>query len=199
MLGTLLRKRVSTYNILVRQQVDVTLEKLIQHSNAFQSVTVVRPLSQMCRVLDGMVGDSMSDRGLEAVLEFIEQSFSRFMQSPYPFLDEAVSLHSQGERIDIFSSVLVTCARQWIYLRTKESMVNLTDLTLITEWFYHVLIRLVIVGENSRAILKLLEIIDKNCIEGNERISRLRDDILRWVLTSSNGNNTVEISLPGDR
>jgi hypothetical protein len=152
----------------------------------------------MCQVLDEMEGDSESDRRVEAIVGFIEQSFSRFMQSPYPFFDEAVSLISKEERMDIFSSVLVTFAKQWIYLRNKETLVNSTDLTFITEWFCRVLVRLVIVGENSSAIARLLGNIDKTCVERSERISRLRDDLLQWVPASSNGN-TVETSFPGNR
>jgi hypothetical protein len=199
MLTALLKKRVVTYNIYIRRRVDVVLEKLVQHSHAFQPVTIVRPLSQMCQALDEMAGDSESDRCMETIFGFIEQSFSRFMQSPYPFFDEAVSLASQGERIDMFSSVLVTFARQWVYLKNKKSSLKSTDLTFVTEWFCRLLVRLAIVGENSYAIVKLSENMDKNSVERSERMSRLKDDILRWVPTFSEGNNTLETSLPGNR
>ena len=192
LLATLLRKRISTHHPLAKQQMEFALDKLIRRGNAFQSVTTMSPILEVCHAIDDTVEDEPDDL-YEVLVEFIEDSFFRFMQQPYSFFDETASLISEEQAPCAFSSILVTFRQQWKYLRNKEKDVR--KFTIITEWICHFFLRLVLIGECSGAVVNLLASMDDN---GNDKkISQLLEDISRWSPNSSAGDQ--KLLLPGSR
>jgi hypothetical protein len=133
------------------------------------------------------------DELIEALVEFIEDSFFRFMQQPYSFFDETASLICKERVPGILSSILVTFGQQWKHLRSKEKDVR--KFVVITQWLCHFFLRLVIIGENSSAIINLLTLLGKDAKD--KKISQLLEDILRWSLNSS--VRDPKLLLPGSR
>ena len=142
--------------------------------------------------MDDTVKDA-PDELIEALVEFIEDSFVRFMQQPYSFFDETASLICKEGVAGVLSSILVTFWHQWKYLRSKEKDVR--KFTIITEWICHFFLRLVIIGESSSAIVSLLTNLDKG--GKDKKMSQLLEDILGWSLNSSVRDQKP--LLPGNR
>lgn len=180
LVATLLRKRISIHHPLAKKQMEFAVDTLLRRSNSFQSLTTISPILELCRAIDDTVEDE-PDELTEALVEFIEDSFVRFMQQPYSFFDEAASLICKGRNPGVLSSILVTFGQQWKYLRSKEKDVR--KFSIITEWICHFFLRLVIIGESSSGIVNLLTNLD---IGGkNPKISQLLENILRWSLNLS--------------
>lgn len=192
LLATILRKRISIHHHLAKQQMEFALDKLLRRSNSFQSVTTISPILQLCQAIDDTIEDE-PDELIEALVEFIEDSFFRFMQQPYSFFDETASLICKEQVPGILSSILVTFGQQWKHLRSKGKDVR--KFVIITQWICQFFLRLVIIGENSSAIINLLTILGKDAKD--KKISQLFDDILRWSLNSSIRDQ--KLLLPGSR
>jgi hypothetical protein len=192
LLATLLRKRISIHHPLAKQQMEFAVDKLLRRSNSFQSVTIISPIFELCQAIDDTVEDE-PDHLIEALIEFIEDSFSRFMQQPYSFFDETASLICKERDPSVLSSILVTFGQQWKYLRGKEKDVR--KFAIITEWICHYFLRLAIIGESSSGIMNLLTNLDKG---GKDRkISQLLEDTLRWSFNLSVRDHKP--LLPGSR
>lgn len=192
LLATLLRKRISIHHPLAKQQVEFALDQLLRRSNSFQSVTAISPILELCEAIDDTVEDEQ-DELIEALVEFIEDSFFRFMQQPYSFFDETASLICEEPVPGILSSILTTFWQQWKHLRSKGRDVR--KFIIITQWICNFFLRLVIIGENSSAIVNLLTNMDTD--EKDKKISQLLEDILRWSLNSSVRDQ--KLLLPGSR
>ena len=180
LLGALLKKHLSSVLQLAERQIDVALEKLVRRSNAFQSITVIRPLQQLCQALEDTAKSLGSDQTIEVVIDFVEESFMRFLgpQQLYSFYDEAAALIPKGQSVNSLSCILVTFARQWEY---KYKSKNDSHLAVITEWLCNFLLRLVIIGENSSAIGSLVASMDKDGTRKVKELARLQDDIRFWT------------------
>jgi hypothetical protein len=171
LLRVLLEKRVSTGHSIARRQLDSALIKMVERSNAFQSTTTLRPFSQLCLSLDDLKS-SQSE-----VLDFIENSFQRFMQMPYSYFDEVASL-SPNDKIATLSPILTTLFRQWEYNEKRNEKSEYFN--VVTDWLCDFIVRLVIIGEDDRAICKLTQQPRK----GNRRrefAKTLEVDICRWT------------------
>ena len=192
LLATLLRKRISIHHPLAKQQVELALDKLLRRSNSFQSLTAISPILELCQAIDDAVEDE-PDELIEALVEFIEDSFFRFMHQPYSFFDETASLICKEPVAGILSSILATFGQQWKHLRNKE--MDVRKFVIITQWICHFFLRLVIIGESSSAILNLLTNLEKD--GKDKRISQLLEDVSRWSLNSSARDQKP--LLPGSR
>jgi hypothetical protein len=197
LLAALLKKRISTRNELARQQMEYALDKLIERSNAFQTVTVIHPLVEMCRALDDTAADLEPDASLEIVVEFIEYSFSQFTRKPYSIFDQATSLTTQQQGLDTFSTILVMFAQQWKYMKLNE--VDMRKFSILTEWFCNFVVRLVVIGEDSNNIIALLENMNKDADSRNQKISQLLESVSRWAPSSFIRNENFKELLPGSR
>jgi hypothetical protein len=171
----LLDKRISTTHSTARQQLDRALTKLIERSNAFQLKTVLHPFQQLCLSLDDT--DAKSD-----ILEFIEGAFQRFMQKPFPYFDKVSSFSLVNEDVVTLSPILITLIRQWEYLMKNKPS---EQVRVITSWLCDFVFRLVIIGEDLKAIEVL---IDKREGEQKEMLDELRHDINNW-----NGSGSATI------
>jgi hypothetical protein len=185
----LLKKRVSTVHPYAKKQIDTAIETLVQRSDAFQAVTVVRPVFVMCESLEEIADNPDTAALLDTVLEFIETSFAMFMQTRYSVFDEVARLFLPSNPNGTLSCVVVTLARQWRYARDHEE--DSKKFTQITEWFCEFLLRLAIIGENATAITALVEQLNfpASNAEGNtprlaDNILKLRHDIQSWTKIS---------------
>jgi hypothetical protein len=195
LLYVLLKKHATTPHPLAKRQLESALEHLLRRSTAFQSVTVIHPSYELCWALDDVIKNPEPEQQLETILDFIDESFSRFMQKPYPYYDEVAALFPTEEGIDLFSCILVTFTRQLQYISDRGKSPE--KLTYITEWFCNFVFRLVIIGEEPNAIMRLLSSFTADMdrrLSGN--ITRLSDNIARWVPFSLE-NTLVNNFLPG--
>lgn len=196
LLYVLLKKHVMTPHPLAKRQLESALEHLLHRSTAFQSITVIPPSHELCWALDDVVDNLEPERQLDTVLDFIDESFSRFMLKPYPYYDEVAALFPT-EGVELFSCILVTFTRQLQYVSDKRKRPE--KLSHIAEWFCNFVLRLVIIGEEPNAIMQLLSSFTAEMdrqMSGN--IIRLRDNIARWAPLSLE-NTEVNNFLPGNQ
>jgi hypothetical protein len=188
LLAALLEKRLSSLHQSAERQLDLALEKLVQRSNAFQSTTVLRPLQQLCLALEDTVESLGSVQSVDVVIDFIEESFVRFMgpQQLYSFYDETAALIPKDQSVDKLSCILVTFARQWEHKHKTEK-----HIAVVTEWLCNFLFRLVIIGENADAILALVSSMDENGRRTVNGLTRLQDDIRYWTQIANSHNQDV--------
>jgi hypothetical protein len=161
----------------------------VERSDAFQSITVVRPIFELCESLEEVTINDESVGPLETVLEFIEESFARFMKSPYAVFDGAATLVPPSEGVNTLSCILVTLVRQWQY--AKENETDSDKFNVITKWFLDFLLRSALIGENSTALLALVDSLNTTVQPNAERRGpvladcfRLREDIDSWTSIS---------------
>ena len=175
-----MKRRTLTTQSFSKRQLDEALERLSQRSDAFQSTTVIRPLSQIAEALEHIVQTSDYSESLDVVLDFIDESLSRFLQRPYSFFDEAASLNRQDRNRNTFSCVLVSFGRQWQYTVDKEK--DPEKVYLITEFFFDLLFRASIIAESPDALVALLGTLKTNStVDGKSRIENMRQRILGWM------------------
>jgi hypothetical protein len=192
----LLKRRTLTIQSFSKRQLDGALERLSQRSDAFQSTTVIRPLSQIAEALEHIVQTSAYRDSLDVVLDFIDESLSRFLQRPYSFFDEAASLIRQDCNRHTFSCVLVSFGRQWQYTVDKEK--DPEKVYLITEFFFDLLFRVAIIGENLDALVALIGTLKTNStVDGKSRIETLRRRILGWMLSGNNSHESESNAVTG--
>jgi hypothetical protein len=172
----------------------------VQRSDAFQAVTVIRPVFVMCESLEEITDRPDTASLLDTVLEFIETSFAMFMQTRYSVFDEVARLFLPSNPNGTLSCVVVTLARQWRYARDHEE--DSEKFALITEWFCEFILRLAIIGENATAITALVDDLNfpKSNAKGNnprlaDNILRLRHDIESWTTISE--ERYIEDPIPG--
>jgi hypothetical protein len=161
----------------VKHELQNALERLMEQSGVFQTITVIRPISQMCEVLEEL---NRLENGLNIVLDFIEESFSRFMKTPYVYADEAMALDSKATQAKTFSLVLVALARQWLYTLRKEQ--NLKRLELTTKFFFQFILRSVQIGESANALIALIgHMHDSAGMHMQSEIFQIRNEMLAWI------------------
>ena len=196
LLYVLLKKHAMTPHPLAKRQLESALEHLLHRSTAFQSITIIHPSHELCWAVDDVIKNPEHEQQLETVLDFVDESFARFMQKPYPYYDEAAALFP-AEGVELFSCILVTFTRQLQYISDKWKASE--KLAYIAEWFCNFVFRLVIIGEEPNAIMQLLSSSTAGMdhqTSGN--IIRLRDNIARWVPLSLE-NTPVNNFLPGNK
>jgi len=192
LVAALLEKRLSSSQRLAVRQIDLALEKLVQRSNAFQSMTVLRPLQQLCLAIEDTTESFGAGECVEILIDFVEESFIRFMgPQQYLFYDETAALVPSGQNFESLSCILVTFARQWEYKHKIQK-----DLVVITAWLCNFLFRLLIVGENPEAILALVVSMDRPGTGAVKELARLQDDVRYWMHVSDSALETV-FSSPG--
>jgi len=173
----LLQKVITTSNSYVKLELENALEKLIESSGVFQTTTVIRPLSQMCQTLATI---NESQDGLDIVLDFVEESFSRFMKNPHSCADEAMLLDQDSMRNDTFSIVLVALAKQWLYAIKKEQ--NLKRIELVTKCLFDFILCLVQIGESAKALLALVGYLQDNATDAARGgLYELKNAIFGWL------------------
>lgn len=177
-----------------KRQLDEALERLPQRSGAFQSTTIIRPLSQIAEALEHLVHTSDYPGALDVILDFIDESFSRFLQKPYAFFDEAACVMKQDRRGRPFSCVLCSFARQWQYTVNNET--DKAKTTVITEYFCDLLFRSAIIGESPDALVALLRTV-KRGTDWDGEITELRHQILVFTSPETTGDNSKGRALPG--
>jgi hypothetical protein len=178
LLGVLLKTRVSTKHHYARKQIDHAIETLVLRSDAFQSVTVIRPSFALCESLDRVANNSDSEASLNAVLDFIEESFARFMQAPYVAFDGVAALFPPGQTVHRLSCVLVTLARQWRYGR--DNNLSTKKFKSITDWFFDFILRSALIGENPAALVRLVDgLMPAERSSSPQTYSVLKDAVLR--------------------
>jgi len=189
LLAALLEKRLLSPHHFAGRQIDMALENLVRRSNAFQSATVIRPLRQLCLALEDTVENLGSVQTVEVVIDFVEESFVRFMgpQQLYSVYDEIAALVPKGKSVDHLSCILVTFARQWEH---KHKTQKDQHLAVVTEWLCNFLFRLVIIGENADAILALVNSMGKIGTRTVDLV-RLQDDIRYWTQIANSRNQDV--------
>jgi hypothetical protein len=190
----LLKRRTLTSQTFSKRQLDEALEKLPQRTGAFQSITNIRPLSQIAEALEYLVQTSDYNDALDVLLDFIDESFSRFLQRPYSFFDEAASLIKQDRQRRPFSCVLSSFARQWQYIVNNEKETE--KRTVITEFFCDLLFRSAIIGESPDALVTLLESLKAHAASV-ENVTHLRQRILNFTAPDTVGDNSKSRTLPG--
>jgi hypothetical protein len=192
----LLKRRTLTSQSFSKRQLDEALERLSQRSDALQSTTAIRPLSQIAEALEHIVQTSDYSESLDVVLNFIDESFSRFLQRPYSFFDEAASLTRQDHKIQTFSCVQVSFARQWQYTVHKEK--DPEKVYLITEFFFDLLFRAAIIGESPDALVALVGTLKTSItVKGKSPIANLRQRILGWMSSGNTSEESETNALPG--
>lgn len=167
----------STTKTFVKHELQNALERLMEPSGVFQTITVIRPISQMCEILEEL---NESENGLDIVLDFIEESFSRFMKTPYSYADEAMALDSKATQTKTFSLVLVALARQWLYTLRKEQ--NLKSIESTTKFFFQFILRSVQIGEDANALIALIGYMhDHADTHMQSEMVQFRNEILAWI------------------
>jgi hypothetical protein len=154
---------------------------------------VIRPIFVLCQSLEEISINHEFSGYIDSILVFIEESFSRFMQKPYSFFDEAASL-VEGQ-VELFSCILLTFRRQWHYVSNKDKD---ETFSAITEWFYVFILHLLLIGEDSGGMIALMASMDKKGGHGKE-LSSLRDDVLQWIPPSKKQDQQNEDLLPGNK
>ena len=133
--------------VYARQQLDSVIEKLLSRTDAFQSITVVPPLTQLFLALDSFK-ESASQTELDAVLSFIDDSLAHFMHRRFGIIDEALSLGVQDELNATLSFVILAFRYHWKTLAASGP----TTVTAVSQWLADFLLRLYYIGEHSTLI-----------------------------------------------
>lgn len=176
---------------------EYALNRLVQRSNAFQTITAISPLLQMCQALDDISEDLEPDASIDTIVEFIEDSFSRFIQKAYSIFDDAASLIPSEQSPGMLSSILVMFAQQWRYAKSK--MTDVGKFAILTEWFCYFVLRLIVIGEPSNAIIALIAGMNINDHSKSEKLSQLQEDVFRWTPPSLARDRNFKQMLPGSR
>ena len=146
MLALLLDKRMSIEWVYARRQLDLAVEKLLDRTEAFQSITTVPPLSQLFLALDALKDDDIPQLQPAPVLSFVDGSLSQFMLKRYCFIDEGLSLDVADEINSTISFAVFAFRHQWRMLRTNKAETE--RLCAISRWLVDFLVRLYYIGEN---------------------------------------------------
>ena len=158
-------------------ELENAMEKLIEGSDVFQTSTVIRPLSELCQILEDI---NDSEDHLDIVLEFIEGSLSRFIKNPYMYTDEAMSVNPESTENGAFSIILMAFAKQWLYFTKNEQ--NLKKIELVTRFLFGIISRLLQIGESSKALIGLIEYMhDKSSQDAQEELYTLKETMFGWV------------------
>ena len=118
--------------------------------------------------------------GLDIVLEFIEESLSRFIRNPYLYADKAMSMDPESTKNNTFSLVLVAFAKQWLYFKKNEQ--NLKRLELMTKFFFDFILVSVLIGESPKTLIALIEYMHDNASQdAQEELYTLKETMFGWL------------------
>ena len=193
LLATLLKRRFSTHDPSTRRHLEQTLDKVVRRCGAFQTVTAIPPLLQMCHALDDTHFRCSND--FEALLVFIEECFSRFMSLPYSTFDEAAALNPKQSRRTSLSRIVFTLVHQFKYKNIASTECS----EPFTEWLCHLLFRMIVIGENEDSIFHLIGRLHADGNSVHQEISCLRSLILQWTPSLIVNNIERTQFFPGDR
>lgn len=142
--------------VSARHQLDSAVEKLLDRSNAFQSVTIVPSQSQLFLSLDSSKDDNARVQ-IYPALSFIDESLSQFMLKQNSFIDKALSLGLRNELNSTLSLSVLAFRHQWRMLKDKA---NMNVISAVSRWLIDFLVRLYYVGENPDILSAFVEDIE---------------------------------------
>jgi len=168
LLALLLDKRMSIEWVYARRQLDLAVEKLLDRTDAFQSITTLAPLSQLFLALDALKDDDIAQLQLPLTLSFIDGSLSQFMLKRYHFIDEARSLDVRDEINSTISFAVLAFRNQWRMLMTNKAEAE--RLRAISRWLVDFLVRLYYVGENPTIISAFISEINEGLPDASSNL-----------------------------
>ena len=173
-----------THNPSIKRVIESVLERVLNRSDAFQTITAITPVSQVCELLE-KIAQSNEQIALDYVVEFLEESFARFTRQPYALLDEAAeTVNSDIRRLQKFSCILLSMAQQWRYIGQKQR--SSPKFTTVTNWLIEFLLRLSIIGEDLPAVHSVLGQFTKHDdFKASAMMSQLLEDVRLWSIVLS--------------
>jgi hypothetical protein len=132
--------------VYARQQLDSAVEKLLGRANAFQSITVVPPLTQLFLALDSFKESAPTQ--LDVVVSFIDDSLAHFMQKRFSIIDEGLSLGVRDELDATLSFAVLAFRYQWQTLMASGA----ATVPALSRWLVDFLFRLYYIGEHPTLI-----------------------------------------------
>ena len=179
LIAILLKMRAVSGNFYARRAVDKLVERAMQRSGAFQSLTVISPLSELCQLVSFRKDDSEM---VDWIIDFLDESLARFVRQPYGFFDEcAKSVALDPERLNKLSPILMTVMHQWRYIAEKEP--QSIKFTAISTWLCEYLAHLAIIGEDHAAIEAMLGFLLKgNRVSISPELWVLLQDVQNWSM-----------------
>lgn len=141
--------------VYARQQLDSAVEKLLGRANAFQSVTIIPPLSQLFLALDSFK-ERASPTQLDAVVSFIDDSLAHFMQKRFRIIDEGLSLGVRDELDATLSFAVLAFRYQWQTLMVSGA----ATVSPLSRWLVDFLLRLYYIGEHPIMICNFIREIE---------------------------------------
>jgi len=154
--------------VYARRELDLAVEKLLDRTEAFQSITTVPPLSQLFLALDALKDDDIPQLQLAPVLSFLDGSLSQFMLKRYYFIDEGLSLDVRDEINSTISFAVLAFRHQWRMLMTNKAEAE--RLRAISRWLVDFLVRLYYIGENPNIISAFISEINEGLPDASSNL-----------------------------